>query len=100
MKAQRRLAQGMRTFTIIWFGQLISTLGSSLSSFALGVWIYDQTGSTTLFAISMLAWVLPTILFAPVAGVLADRWDRRVVMIVADSMAGLATPAIGLLVFS
>lgn len=100
MKVQPRLAQGMRTFTTIWFGQLISTLGSSLSSFALGVWIYDQTGSATLFAISMFSWILPTIFFAPVAGVLADRWDRRIVMILADSMAGAATLAIGILVFN
>jgi len=53
MTTQPRLAQGMRIFTTIWFGQLISTLGSGLSGFALGVWLYEETGSTTLFALSM-----------------------------------------------
>ena len=100
MSAQPRLAQGMRIFTTIWFGQLISTLGSGLSGFALGVWLYEETGSTTLFALSMFVWFLPTIFFAPIAGVLADRYDRRVIMILADSMACIATIFIGVMVFT
>jgi MFS family permease len=95
-----RLAQGMRTFSTIWFGQLISTLGSGLSGFALGVWLYEETGSTTLFALSMFVWFLPTIFFAPIAGVLADRYDRRLLMIAADGLAFLATASIALMVFT
>lgn len=91
MTTQSRTAHGMRIFSIIWFGQLISTLGSGLSGFALGVWIYETTSSTTLFALSMVIWILPNILLSPVAGVIADRWDRRLIMILIDSMAGLAT---------
>lgn len=90
----------MRTFTFIWLGQLVSTLGSGLSGFALGVRVYDSTRSTTLFAISLLVYILPTILVAPVAGVLADRWDRRRVMILSDSLAGAATLGILLIVFT
>nr|MBN1230148.1 MFS transporter [Anaerolineae bacterium] len=93
----RQPAKGMRTFTIIWIGQLISTLGSGLTGFSLGVWIYKTTGSTTLFATSMLIWFLPAVLFAPLAGVIVDRWDRRTIMILSDSTAGLATLVIGLL---
>jgi MFS family permease len=100
MNSQTRLAQGMRTFTIIWFGQLISTLGSGLSGFALGVWLYEETGSTTLFALNMFIWFLPTIFFAPIAGVLADRYDRRMLMILADGMAFLATIFIGVMVLT
>jgi DHA3 family macrolide efflux protein-like MFS transporter len=100
MTPQPHLAQGMRTFTTIWFGQLISTLGSGLSGFALGVWLYEETGSTTLFALSMFVWFLPTIFFAPIAGVLVDRYDRRLIMILADGMACLATLFIGLMVFT
>jgi len=83
--------KGMLTFTIIWAGQLASTLGSGLTSFALGVWVYESTGSTTLFSINMLLWVLPGILFSPLAGVITDRWDRRLVMIFSDTGAGLAS---------
>lgn len=86
-----RPAHGFRVFTIIWFGQLISTLGSGLTGFALGIWIYETTGSETLFALNMLAWVLPNIILSPVAGVIADRWDRRLVMMLGDSLAAAGT---------
>ena len=92
--------RGMRVFTTIWFGQLISTMGSGLTGFALGVWIYEETGSVTLFALNMLAFALPNLLVAPLAGALADRWDRRLVMIMADSGAGLSTLAIALLIIA
>jgi DHA3 family macrolide efflux protein-like MFS transporter len=91
MNPQPRLAYGMRTFAVIWFGQLISTFGSGLSGFALGVWIYEETGSATLFAVSLFVFFLPTVVFAPFAGVIADRYDRRLVMLLSDSMAALAT---------
>lgn len=44
----------MRTFVAVWLGQLVSTLGSGLTSFALGVWIYKETGSPTLLAVNLL----------------------------------------------
>lgn len=90
----RSKPRGMRTFFVIWSGQLVSTLGSGLTSFALGVWIYERTGSTTLFALNMLAFVLPNLLVSPFAGALVDRWDRRRVMILSDTGAGLSTLAI------
>ena len=87
----------MRTFYIIWFGQLISTLGSGLTGFALGIWVYQQTGSTTMFALSILSYMVPSIFLSPVAGALVDRWNRRWAMILSDSGAGLSTLAIFLL---
>jgi DHA3 family macrolide efflux protein-like MFS transporter len=91
--------RGMRTFLIIWGGQLISLIGSGLSSFALGVWIYDQTGQATPFAITVLFGSLPAVLLAPVAGVAADRWNRRLIMIVADSGAAILTLFIAFMLF-
>ncbi len=81
----------MKTFAVIWIGQLVSTLGSSLTSFALGVWIYETTGSPTLFAVSMLVWVLPNVALSPVVGVLTDRWERRLVMLLSDTGAGFCS---------
>ena len=81
----------MKTFVVIWLGQLVSTLGSALTSFALGVWIYETTGSATLFAINMLVWILPYIALSPVVGIVTDRWDRRLVMILSDTGAGLSS---------
>ena len=79
----------MRTFSIIWFGQLISALGSGLSGFALGVWIYERTGSATMFALVVLSFEVPGVFFSPVAGALVDRWNRRVILILCDMAAAI-----------
>lgn len=92
--------KGMRTFVTVWLGQLVSTVGSGLTSFALGVWVYQETGSTTLFALNLLAFALPNLLLSPISGVAADRWDRRVVMIMSDCGAALSTFAAALLIFT
>lgn len=82
---------GMRTFMMIWLGELISVIGSGLTYFALGVWVFEQTHQATPFALSMLAASLPRVLLAPIAGALVDRWNRRLVMIAADCGAALTT---------
>jgi MFS family permease len=63
----------MRTFFTLWLGQLISLTGSQLTGFALGVWVFQQTGSVTHFALISLFAVLPHILISPLAGPLSDR---------------------------
>lgn len=95
--SQRNVTGGMRVFSIVWFGQLVSTLGSGLTGFALGVWVYQETGSVTLFAMNLLAYAIPNLLISPLAGALVDRWDRRLIMIMSDSGAGLSTLAVALL---
>ncbi|MBD2498839.1 MFS transporter [Nostoc sp. FACHB-280] len=90
----------MRLFILIWFGQLVSLLGSGLTRFALGIWVYQETGSVTLFSLISLFTMLPSILLAPLAGVFVDRWDRRWTMILSDSGAGLSTLAMGLLLLT
>lgn len=100
MQKQQVASSGMRVFSVIWFGQLVSTIGSGLTGFALGVWVYEQTGSTTLFAMNILAYTLPTLLMSPIAGALVDRWDRRWAMIISDTGAGLSTLVVWLLLSS
>jgi MFS family permease len=90
----------MRTFLVIWSGQLVSTIGSGLTGFALGVWIYQETGSTMLFAMNMLAFAIPTLIMSPFAGALVDRYDRRWMMILSDTGAGLSTLAVAILLFT
>lgn len=89
----------MLTFLVIWIGQVISTFGSNLTGFALGVLVYQQTGSTTRFALIALATTLPGILLSPMIGALVDRWDRRWAMIVGDTGAGCSTLALALLLW-
>ncbi|HSQ16527.1 MAG TPA: MFS transporter [Anaerolineales bacterium] len=90
----------MKAFLTIWFGQLISNLGSGLTAFALGVYIYQRTGSVTELSLAVLAASLPGILLSPIAGVVVDRWDRRWVLILSDTGAALSTLAIWLLLGS
>jgi MFS family permease len=90
----------MRTFTIVWSGQLVSLLGSGLTAFALAVWVYQTTSSVTDFTLIALTTVLPSIVLSPIAGALVDRWDRRRALIVADCGAGLGVGLIALLLYS
>lgn len=87
-------------FGLIWFGQFMSVIGSALTGFALGVWIFQQTGSATQYGLMILAVSLPGILLSPMAGVLVDRWDRRWTMILSDTGAGLCTVLIWWLLVS
>jgi MFS transporter, DHA3 family, macrolide efflux protein len=87
----------MKTFMIIWFGQFISRIGTALTRFALLIWAYQQTESALAVALLGFFSFLPMILVSPIAGVWVDRLDRRTVMLLADSAAGLTTLAILLL---
>jgi MFS transporter, DHA3 family, macrolide efflux protein len=87
----------MRTFFIIWAGQLLSTLGSGMTGFAMGIWVFKKTGSATQFAVIALASTLPAVLISPLAGALVDRWHRKRVMIFSDAASAVATLAAALL---
>ncbi len=82
---------GYRTFLIVWFGQVISIVGSSLTWFGISIWVFLETGSVTQLAIVLLASQLPRILLSPIAGTFVDRWDRRWAMILSDTGAGVGT---------
>lgn len=90
----------MIIFAIVWFGQLVSLTGSGLTEFALGVWVFQRTGSPVQFALTVLFVSLPRILLSPLAGTLVDRWDRRRVMLLSDTGAALCTLAVALLLFA
>lgn len=79
----------MKEFIIIWIGQLISSIGSGMTAFAVSIYVYQSTGSATLVSLAALLAFLPTILLNPVGGVLADRYDRRLMMILGDSLSAL-----------
>lgn len=80
----------VRFFTI-WTGQAFSLFGSALVQFALVWWLTRETGSATVLATATLVALLPQIVIGPFAGTLVDRWNRRVIMIVADTSIALAT---------
>jgi hypothetical protein len=86
---------GFRNFFTMWFGQVISLLGSGLTAFAVGVWVYQETGNVTLFTLIAVSAALPATLLSPVAGVLVDRFDRKWVLVISDT--GAALSSLGLL---
>jgi MFS transporter, DHA3 family, macrolide efflux protein len=92
--------KGLRTFLIIWLGQLSSMIGSGLIGFALSVWIYDQTGQATPFALTALFSTLPRIILSPLAGAVSDRWNRKRIMLISDSLSGLITLGTALLLLT
>lgn len=93
----RRRDSGLASFLMLWFGQAFSLLGSALTSFALGIWVYQESGSVTRFTATALCAVIPPVLLSPFIGSLVDRWDRRWAMILGDAGAGLGTLALALL---
>ncbi len=86
-------------FFSIWVGQLFSLLGSSLVQFALVWYLTKTTGSAAVLAGATIAAILPEIFLGPFVGALVDRWNRRLIMIVADGMIALCTAALVVLFY-
>jgi MFS family permease len=95
-KNRRPTLGGARAFGAVWFGQVISFIGSGLTSFALGVWVLQKTGEITKYALISMFFVLPGVLLGPLAGTLIDRWDRRKAMLISDLGAGISTLSIAM----
>lgn len=81
----------MRAFTFLWFGQLISLLGTGITWFALTIWAWQETGQATALALVGFFSFLPVVLVSPFAEVFVDRWSRKAILIGSDLAAGLAT---------
>jgi DHA3 family macrolide efflux protein-like MFS transporter len=83
--------EGMTAFTIIWFGQLISMLGTGMSRFALTIFAWELTGEATALAMVGFFSFGPTVLLSPFAGAIVDRANRKLVLMLSDLAAGLMT---------
>ena len=82
---------GMVGFTFVWAGQILSVLASSASSFALTIWAYQTYGSATALGVISTSFLLPFLLLSPIAGALVDRHSRKLMMMVSDIVAVVAT---------
>ncbi len=74
----------MKNFYIVWLGQLISNIGSGLTAFALGIYVFKLTGSAEHYSLILLAAFLPALLLKPIGGTLSDRMNRRYLMMIGD----------------
>jgi MFS family permease len=84
----------MRKFLIVWFGQLVSMLGTGMTHFAMTIWIWDRTGKATSLVLIGVCTGISALLTSLVAGPLVDRWNRQRVMMVSDTLAGVCSLAI------
>lgn len=76
-------------FLLLWSGEIISAIGGGLTSFGLSVYVFQKTGSAGSMALVALLAFLPTLLLSAPAGVLADRCDRRLLMMIGDGLSAL-----------
>ena len=93
-KSRKRQPTGMTGFTVIWFGQLVSLLGSAMTTFAISIWAWQETGQATALALAGFFGFGPTILLSPFAGAIVDRYNRKLVMMLSDLAAGISTIAL------
>lgn len=82
---------GMLGFTLVWIGQIVSVLASAMSQFGLTIWMFQQTESATALGLMQVFFITPFLLISPIAGVLVDRHNRKMMMMVSDVVAGIAT---------
>ncbi|PWM56253.1 MAG: MFS transporter [Subdoligranulum variabile] len=95
MKSKQRWLS--RNFALLLLGQVSSLIGNFTLKFALSMYVLDQTGSAALFATLLAVSMVPTVLLSPFGGILADRVNRRDLMVALDFLSGVTVLAAGLL---
>ena len=91
MKKNKNKIYPLKNFLILWSTQSISQLGSSITAFALTLWLYEQTGSALSTAALTICSYAPYVLMSIFAGALTDRFDKKKTMLVCDVLAVLCT---------
>lgn len=94
MNTKEKRPTGMFGFTIVWIGQIVSLLGTSMTTFALTIWAYEITGTATALALVGFFFVTPMLVFSPLAGAIVDRQDRKLMMMLSDLASGVTTIAV------
>lgn len=83
--------KSMSKFMILWMGQAVSLVGSRLVQFSLIWWLTQESGSATILAMASLVGLVPQVVLGPVIGALVDRWNRKSIMLISDSMVAAAS---------
>ena len=96
----RKLFEGLHTFLILWATQGLSALGSSMTSYALVIWSYEQHGSAFASALLTVCSYAPYVLLSIFAGALSDRWNKKATMLICDSFAALCTLSVLMLLIT
>jgi Na+/melibiose symporter-like transporter len=94
MKYKYNPLKGLKTFLILWATQMISNLGSQMTSFALIIWSYEQKGSALTTALLSICSYAPYIVLSIFAGALSDKWNKKYTMLFCDTFAAVTTVAV------
>ena len=89
--AQIKRPTGWLAFIFVWIGQIVSVLASGMSGFGLSIWMYQQTESATAMGLMQVFYITPFLIMSPFAGVMVDRYNRKLMMMVSDLCAVIAT---------
>lgn len=81
----------LKSFLILWGSQAVSSLGTAMTGYALIIWVYGQQGTASSIAMLSVCSLIPSVLFAFIAGTLADRWNKKTIMLIADTLAAVGT---------
>jgi len=78
-------------FSLVWIGQIVSVVASGMTTFAMTIYMYEQTHSATAMAFVQVAYITPFLILSPIAGVMVDRYNRKLMMMLSDIAGGTAT---------
>ena len=88
-----------RDFVLLWRGQAVSGVGTSLSQIATIYWLLQATGSATTMGLVSMAGAIPGVLLGPIGGAIADRFSRRRLIVIGDALLGVAMLLVGIAFF-
>ena len=84
----------LRSFLLLWSSQTVSELGTAMTNYALVIWVYGQKGTASSITLLTICSFLPTIFFRFIGGTLADRWDKKRIMLFTDLIAACGTATV------
>jgi len=98
--AKKQVVPSMNLFLMVAIVQIISEVGTILSTFGTGIWVYQQTNALSQFAMMLLFGIVPTILILPISGAIVDRFDRRLIIIAADILSAICALSLIILLYN
>lgn len=87
----KNIFKELQDFLILWSSQAVSTLGTAMTNYALIVWVYGQKETASSITLLSICSFVPSIMFSFIAGTIADKWDKKSIILIADSLAALGT---------
>lgn len=87
--SHNKFLEEKRNLILFSFGKLTSVFGSAIYTFAIGLYVLNQTGSGFSYAATLVFGLIPVILITPISGVMADRFDKKKIIVISDLLSGV-----------